>query len=97
MEKQSLRELWAHELQDLWSTEQAMLEALPEAGSGSDDQLKQAFKDHQARAEGHLERLREIFLAETLAERSKARAPIDQRRPKRRVRRSGRGALGAGA
>ena len=96
MEKHSLRDLWADELNDLWSAEQEMLDALPDASS-QDDELRQVFRQHQAKAEGHLERLREIFVNETLAQRSRGRHALRQRRPNRRAKRSTRDALSAGA
>jgi ferritin-like metal-binding protein YciE len=96
MEKQSLSDLWAHELNDLWTAEQEMLDALPDAGS-QDDELREMFRQHQARAEGHLERLREIFVAETLAQRTKRRAAPRHLRPNRRAKRADRDTLSAGA
>jgi ferritin-like metal-binding protein YciE len=94
MEKQSLRDLWAHELEDLWTAEQAMLDALP-AGGNHDDEVRAVFRQHQAKVAGHVERLREIFKAETLAQRSKGRPALRQRRPNRRAKRSGRESVGA--
>ena len=96
MDKRSLRDLWAHELNDLWSAEQDMIEALPNDGS-QDDELKEVFRQSQARAEGHLERLREIFLTESLSRGSKAPRAFRHRRPNRRAKRADRDALSAGA
>ena len=97
MERISLTDRWADELRDLWSAEQDMLEALPEAGTGPDEELRRAFKDRRAKTEGHVERLREMFVAGTLAERSRSGAhPADERRPHRSKRRNRR-TLGADA
>ena len=97
MERTSLTHRWAHELRDLWSAEQDMLEALPEASIGPDEDLRRAFKDRRAKTEGHVERLREIFMAGTLAERSRRGArPADERRPHRSKRRTRKG-MGADA
>ena len=78
MERDSVSELWAHELRDLRSTEQEMLDALPEPGSSEGDPLREAFVEHRARAGQHVERLREIFLAGARAARSKDRVEGDR-------------------
>lgn len=97
MEKDSFRELWAHELRDLRSTEQEMLDALPEPGSSEGDPLREAFIEHRARAGKQVERLREIFLAGARAARSKDRVEAGQSRQRRPATRSKRDVLGAGA
>ena len=87
MKKDSFGDLWAHELRDLRSAEQDMLGALPEPGASEDDPVRKAFTDHRDRAEEHLERLREIFVAGVRAERSTGRVEPTRRR---RARRSSR-------
>jgi ferritin-like metal-binding protein YciE len=57
-----LRKLWVHELKDLYSAEQQLLEALPKMErAASDDDLKQAFASHFNETQRHVERLEDIF------------------------------------
>lgn len=58
----SLNELFVHELQDLYSAETQLIEALPKmARAASSSQLQQAFKMHLEQTEGHVKRLEQIF------------------------------------
>jgi ferritin-like metal-binding protein YciE len=62
MEMESLRELYVAELQDLYSAEKQLVKALPKmADSATNPELRQAFLDHLAKTEGHVERLEQIF------------------------------------
>jgi len=62
MELNNLRALYIDELKDLYSAEKQILKALPKmAKSATNPQLKQAFTDHLAQTEGHVQRLEEIF------------------------------------
>jgi ferritin-like metal-binding protein YciE len=62
MKLESLRELFIEELQDLYSAENQILEALPkmveEAGSV---ELQNAFNQHLEQTRGHVRRLDQIF------------------------------------
>jgi ferritin-like metal-binding protein YciE len=59
---QSLNDLFVEQLQDLYSAEMQLVEALPKmAAAASHDELKQAFEHHLEETRGHVERLREVF------------------------------------
>ena len=61
MHVDSLRKLLAHELQDLHSAEQQIMEVLPEMVSAAHDpDLKQAFTDHLSQTRTHLTRLEQV-------------------------------------
>lgn len=61
MHVDSLRKLLAHELQDLHSAEQQIIELLPEMVSAAhDSDLKQAFTDHLSQSRTHLKRLEQV-------------------------------------
>src|SRR4051812_22703445 len=62
MEMESLRELYIDELKDLYSAEKQLVKALPRmAKNATNPELKQAFTDHLAETEGHVERLERVF------------------------------------
>ena len=62
MKLESLDDLFLHELRDLHSAERQLIAALPKmAKKASSPELKQAFEDHLAQTEEHLERLNEVF------------------------------------
>jgi ferritin-like metal-binding protein YciE len=62
MELENLRELYIDELKDLYSAEKQLVKALPKmAKNATNEQLRQAFEDHLAETEGHVERLEQIF------------------------------------
>lgn len=64
MSMDSLKDLYIDELKDLYNAENQLLKALPKmAKKASTPELKQAFTDHLAETEGHVERLEEIFNA----------------------------------
>jgi ferritin-like metal-binding protein YciE len=60
MEK--LQDLFVHELKDLYSAEQQLIEALPKmASSASTPELRRAFETHLEQTRGHAERIEQIF------------------------------------
>ena len=62
MKLDSFDSLFVHELQDLYSAEKQLIEALPKMANGaSSEELKGAFEKHLEQTEGHLERLDKIF------------------------------------
>ncbi len=62
MKINSLDQLLVHELEDLLSAEQQLVEALPKmADAASDNSLKTAFKDHLKQTKTHVTRLEKAF------------------------------------
>lgn len=62
MELNNLKDLYIHELQDLYSAENQILKALPLMEKATDDsQLKQAFSQHRRMTEQQKSRLEQIF------------------------------------
>lgn len=62
MKLQSLEQLFVEELQDLYSAEQQIIEALPKMAEKSASlQLKTAFNDHLRQSQTQLRRLDQIF------------------------------------
>ena len=62
MEMDSLRELYIDELKDLYSAEKQLVRALPKmAKNATSPELKEAFENHLAETEGHVQRLEQIF------------------------------------
>ena len=62
MSEQALRELLIEELQDAYSAETQILEALPKmADAASAQELKQAFQTHRQETEGQVRRLEQVF------------------------------------
>lgn len=62
MKLESLRELLIEELQDLYSAENQILEALPDMIDEADaPELKQGFQHHLEQTTGHVRRLDQIF------------------------------------
>lgn len=62
MKIRSLDELFEHELEDLLSAEQQLVEALPKmADAAGDASLKAAFKDHLKETRTHVTRLEKAF------------------------------------
>jgi ferritin-like metal-binding protein YciE len=62
MELQTLRDLFVEQLQDLYSAETQLVQALPAlASAASHDELRQAFEHHLEETRGHVSRLEEIF------------------------------------
>ena len=61
MQMQTLNDLFEHEIADLYSAEQQLVEALPKlAGAASDDKLRKAFEHHLEETRDHVRRLEEI-------------------------------------
>lgn len=57
----NLKDLFEHELKDLYSAENQLLRVLPKLKDhASDDKLKKAFENHLKETEGHVKRLQEI-------------------------------------
>ena len=62
MKMESLRQLFIEELQDLYSAELQITEALPKmAEKAQSPELKNAFLEHLKQTEGHIRRLDQIF------------------------------------
>ena len=57
----NLKDLFEHELKDLYSAENQLLQALPKMKDhATDNDLKKAFEKHLKETEGHVKRLEEI-------------------------------------
>lgn len=57
----NLKDLFEHELKDLYSAENQLLRALPKLKDhAKDDKLRKAFENHLKETEGHVKRLQEI-------------------------------------
>ena len=57
----TLKDLFEHQLKDLYSAESQLVEALPKmVENASDPKLKQAFEDHLEETKNHRERIKEI-------------------------------------
>lgn len=62
MKIESLEKLWIHELKDLWSAENQILEALPKMiDACSDAELQESFESHHKETKEHVSRLETIF------------------------------------
>ena len=62
MQLQNLHDLFVEQLQDLYSAEQQLVEALPKmANASSHEELRDAFEHHLEETSGHVRRLEEIF------------------------------------
>lgn len=62
MELQTLKDLYLHELKDLFSAEQQLIKALPKmAKAASDKELATGFKEHLEQTRGHAQRLEQIL------------------------------------
>lgn len=62
MNLDSLHKLLVHQLKDLYSAENQILEALPKMAEGADDdRLRELFEGHRRETEGHVTRLEKIF------------------------------------
>lgn len=62
MRLDSLRKLYVHELKDLYSAENQILEVLPRfVEHSSDDELADAFRNHEKETRTHIERLEKVF------------------------------------
>lgn len=62
MKMNSLKDLYLHELSDLYDAEQQLTKALPKMAKGaSAPSLKSAFEQHLTQTEEHVERLEQVF------------------------------------
>lgn len=62
MKLDSLEDVFVHQLNDLYSAEDQLVEALPKmAQAASTDELKQAFEHHLEETRDHRDRIQEIF------------------------------------
>ena len=62
MELTSFDKLYIHELKDLYSAEQQLMNALPKViDTVKNDQLRKAFEEHLEETKGHKDRLDKIF------------------------------------
>jgi ferritin-like metal-binding protein YciE len=62
MKLDSLEDVFAHELNDLYSAEDQLVEALPKmAEAASSEELKKAFEHHLEETRDHRDRIQEIF------------------------------------
>ena len=58
----SLNDVFANQIEDLYDAEQRLTKALPKmAEAANSSQLKQAFQSHLTETEGHVSRLEQIF------------------------------------
>ncbi|WP_029038817.1 YciE/YciF ferroxidase family protein [Salinimicrobium xinjiangense] len=57
----NLKDLFEHQLKDLYSAETQLVEALPKMQkNANDDKLKKAFEKHLKETEGHVKRIEEV-------------------------------------
>jgi ferritin-like metal-binding protein YciE len=62
MALENLKDLWIHELKDLYSAENQLLKALPKMVEAANaEELARAFSHHLTETEGHVRRIEEIF------------------------------------
>jgi len=62
MKLDSLHSLYVHQLKDLYSAENQVLEALPKlAKASTEPKLQAAFQEHLQQTRGHVQRLEQIF------------------------------------
>ena len=62
MKVDSLQDVLMHELNDLYSAEDQLVEALPQmAEAASNTELRNAFQEHLEETRGHRERIQQIF------------------------------------
>lgn len=58
---ETLRELFTHELQDVYAAERLLIDALPKlAGAATDGDAQKAFHDHLEETRGHMKRLERV-------------------------------------
>jgi len=62
MNLSSLQDVFKEQVEDLYSAETQLVEALPKmASAANNDQLKQAFEQHLEETRGHVQRLQQVF------------------------------------
>ena len=58
----NLREMFVHDLEDIYYAENELLDALDKlAEQTDDDQIADVFREHREETEGHIDRLDEVF------------------------------------
>ena len=58
----NLRELFVHDLEDMYYAENELLDALEElADQTENEEIAQAFREHREETQGHIERLDQVF------------------------------------
>ena len=61
MELNTLKDLYIHELKDLFSAEQQLVKALPKmAKAASNKELASGFQEHLQQTKGHAQRLEQV-------------------------------------
>jgi ferritin-like metal-binding protein YciE len=64
MAKQTLKDLYIDELRDLYDAENRLVKALPKmAEAAESEDLRAGFEEHLEQTKGHVERLKQIFVA----------------------------------
>jgi ferritin-like metal-binding protein YciE len=62
MKLETIKDLYIHELEDLYDAENQILQALPKmAEAAASPELRRAFEEHQKQTEGQVQRLDRIF------------------------------------
>ena len=62
MQLNSLKDVFAEQIEDLYSAEQQLVEALPQmAAAAGSPELRQAFEEHLEQTRHHVRRLEEVF------------------------------------
>jgi ferritin-like metal-binding protein YciE len=62
MKFDSLRDVFAEQVNDLRSAEEQLIQALPKlAGAAGSDELRRAFEEHLAQTRGHLDRIDDVI------------------------------------
>jgi ferritin-like metal-binding protein YciE len=62
MQLNSLKDVFSEQIEDLYSAETQLVEALPKVAAAShSDELRQAFEHHLEETRGHVRRLEQIF------------------------------------
>jgi ferritin-like metal-binding protein YciE len=62
MTMSTLRELFVHDLEDIYYAENELLDALEELSEQSErEEIARAFRDHREETQGHLDRLDQVF------------------------------------
>ena len=71
MAMQTIEELFEHELQDIYSAEQSLLDALEQmANESSDREIRKGFTQHRKETQGQIKRLEKIY--KTLGQKPKS-------------------------
>ena len=71
MAMQTIEELFEHELRDIYSAEQSLLDALEQmAKESSDREIKKGFSQHRRETQGQIKRLEKIY--KTLGQKPKS-------------------------